>query len=130
MRGWKHSTGIEMHSLLLVDDEPDMLFVWRYILSNAGYHVRTGLNGVAALELIDAQRPDLVITDWMMPVMSGEELCRALRAHPTYSTIPVLVHSAISIRPGDVDRSWNEWLVKPAGRQAFLATVARLCGKT
>lgn len=116
-----------MRSVLLVDDEPDQLFVWRYILTDADYRVRGAPNGAAALEMLRLDRADLVITDWMMPVMNGAELCRALRAHPTLNDIPVLVLTSVLSPSNPVDRAWNDWLVKPANRDDFLATVARLC---
>jgi CheY-like chemotaxis protein len=116
-----------MPSVLLVDDEPDLVSAWHYILTDAGYRVRSASNGVAALEMLRADRADLVITDWMMPVMNGAELCRALRAHPTLADIRVLVLTSVSSPSNPIDRVWDEWLVKPASREDFLATVARLC---
>lgn len=116
-----------MRSVLLVDDEPDLLFVWRYILTEAGYAVRDAPNGAVALEMLRLEPADLIITDWMMPVMTGAELCRALRAHPALADIPVLVHTSVSPPPNPVDDGWDEWLLKPASREDFLVTVARLC---
>ncbi|BEU28187.1 response regulator [Paraburkholderia sp. 22B1P] len=116
-----------MPTVLLVDDEPDMLFVWRHILTNAGYTVRVAVNGVAALDQLRIARPQLVVTDWMMPVLNGNELCRAIRSDQELCGIPVLVFTAVSRRPVQGRPMWDEWLVKPASRDHFLATVARLC---
>lgn len=118
-----------MRSVLLVDDEPDLLFAWRYILTDAGYRVRGASNGGAALEMLRLDRADLVITDWMMPFMNGAELCRVLRAHPTFADIPVIVLTSVPPPSNPIDRGWDEWLVKPASREDFLATVARLCNQ-
>lgn len=116
-----------MRSVLLVDDESQLLFVWRYILTDAGYRVRSAPNGAVALEMLRLERADLIITDWMMPVMNGAELCRVLRAHRAFASIPVLVFTSVSSPSNPVDGGWDEWLVKPASREEFLAAVARLC---
>jgi CheY-like chemotaxis protein len=80
--GTKTGGQIFMYSILLVDDEADLLAAWHLILHAEGYEVRCAVNGVEALELMRQGVPDLVITDWMMPVMGGAELCRRLRAQP------------------------------------------------
>ncbi|CAE6815779.1 Regulator of RpoS [Paraburkholderia nemoris] len=78
-----------MKSILLVDDESDLLAAWHLILTSEGYDVRCAANGAEALESMRQRVPDLVITDWMMPLMGGAELspcaCAAApgsRAHP------------------------------------------------
>ena len=117
-----------MPSVLLVDDEPDMLFVWRFILRNAGYDVRCAANGRIALNLLLEKVADVVVSDWMMPVMNGEELCRQLRSDPRFCTVPVLIFTAMSPLPPDrTGHFWDEWLVKPATREVFLDAVAQLC---
>lgn len=121
--------GQTMSTVLLVDDEPDMLFVWRHILTNAGYTVRVAPNGAFALDQLRVAHADLVVTDWMMPIMNGGELCRALRADPTLGDIPVLVFTAVSRPPFQGRPYWDEWIVKPASREYVLATVARLCNR-
>jgi CheY-like chemotaxis protein len=117
-----------MPSVLLVDDEPDMLFVWRFILRNAGYDVRCAANGRIAFDLLLEKVADVVVSDWMMPVMNGEELCRRLRGHPAFGAVPVLIFTAMSPLPPDrKGHLWDEWLVKPATREVFLDAVAQLC---
>lgn len=116
-----------MPTVLLVDDEPDMLFVWRHVLTNAGYKVRVAADGVAALEQLRDGPANLVITDWMMPRMNGAELCRAIRADRELCDTPLLVFTAVSRSPVQGKPPWDEWLVKPARRDYFLAAVARLC---
>jgi CheY-like chemotaxis protein len=110
--------GQTMSTVLLVDDEPD---------TNAGYTVRVAPNGAVALDQLRVARAHLVITDWMMPIMNGGELCRALRADPALRDIPVLVFTAVSRPPNPGGPCWDEWIVKPASREYVLATVARLC---
>ena len=81
--------------LLIVDDEPDIRFMMRIILERAGYQVAEASNGAAAIEAISLSRPDLVLTDLMMPVMNGDRLIRALRADPETASIPILMVSAV-----------------------------------
>ncbi|WP_246793617.1 response regulator [Burkholderia perseverans] len=83
-----------MKTILLVDDEFDVLVVWRLLLTQAGYRVLTAPNGAAALEAIRAQRPDLVVTDFMMPEMSGADVCAALAAEPAWRDVPVILCSS------------------------------------
>lgn len=78
---------------MVVDDEPDLRFILRRIFQGAGHHVREAGHGAAALEMVAAARPGLVVTDMMMPVMGGAELIRRLRAAPGTATIPIMAVS-------------------------------------
>ncbi|WCM18747.1 response regulator [Paraburkholderia bryophila] len=121
---------IFMYSIVLVDDEPDLLAAWRLILHEEGYEVRCAANGAEALELMRRRLPDLVITDWMMPVMGGGELCRRLRAQPNLAQVPILVHTSAPppVNEATAERNaWNVCLQKPVPMQVFLTTVGRLC---
>ncbi|GAA0495737.1 hypothetical protein Ade02nite_18220 [Paractinoplanes deccanensis] len=82
-----------MAKVLVVDDEPDLRFLHRRILSRAGHEVIEAGDGVAALEAVRSSPPDLVVTDVMMPVMDGIEFIRELRADPATAAIPVLAVS-------------------------------------
>ncbi|WP_203737772.1 response regulator [Actinoplanes cyaneus] len=79
-----------MGRILVVDDEPDLLFILRRVFTRAGHEVTEADNGAAALAAVQQSPPDLVVTDIMMPVMSGVELIRALRADPATAAIPIL----------------------------------------
>ena len=79
-----------MAKILVVDDEPDARFLLRYAFERAGHEVSEAANGQAALQAIADSRPDLVVTDVMMPVMDGVELIRRLRANPDTAHIPIL----------------------------------------
>lgn len=115
-----------MHSILLVDDDPEILAAWQFVLVNEGYDVRCAPNGVQALEYLKHEVPDLIITDWMMPLMGGAELCRQLRAHPELAHVPILVHSAVPQAAEEV-QTWTVRLHKPARMNLFLTTVEQLC---
>ena len=82
-------------AVLVVEDEPDIRETLRDILETEGYSVRCAANGREALEaLAEMPRPQLILLDLMMPVMSGYELLRELRANDALSSIPVTVVSA------------------------------------
>ncbi len=93
-----------MKTILIVDDEFDMLTVWRLLLEQCGYAVITASNGAIALDRVRETLPDLIVTDYMMPVMTGTELCAALAREPDWRRIPVILCSAaaeIPVPPGE-----------------------------
>lgn len=118
-----------MHSILLVDDEPEILAAWRLILEREGYEVSCASNGAEAVARTASRVPDLIVTDWMMPVMDGGELCRRLRAMPQLAEVPVLVQTAVP-PPESEAKNWNACLRKPVSAELFLTTVAQLCSRT
>jgi two-component system alkaline phosphatase synthesis response regulator PhoP len=80
--------------ILVVDDEAHILHVLSLKLRNAGYEVVTAVDGEDGFELAGQYLPDLVITDFQMPYMTGLELCRALAANDPTAHIPVLILTA------------------------------------
>lgn len=88
-----------MKTILLVDDEFDLLTVWRMLLERLGYAVVTAQNGAVALQLVRQSKPDLILTDCMMPTMSGLELCAALERDPDLRMIPIILCSAAADIP-------------------------------
>ena len=68
--------------ILVADDETHILHVVSLKLRNAGYHVLTARDGQEALEMAQSEKPDLIITDYHMPMLSGLELCRRLKQDP------------------------------------------------
>jgi len=80
--------------ILVADDEAHILHVVSMKLRNAGYQVITAVDGEEALELCTAERPDLLITDFQMPFLSGLELCKNLRAQEETQDIPAMMLTA------------------------------------
>ncbi|SMG57972.1 response regulator [Paraburkholderia susongensis] len=116
-----------MRSILLVDDEPEILAAWCLILECEGYEVSCASNGAEALACVSAHVPDLIVTDWMMPVMDGAELCHRLKTMPQFVNVPILVHTAVPPPDSDDAKNWSLCLRKPSGAELFLTTVAQLC---
>ena len=88
-------------TVLIVEDEPAQSEVLAYNLKAEGYHVITADNGEDALILIDENMPDLILLDWMMPHVSGIEVCRRLKIRSETRSIPIIMLSA---RSEEIDR--------------------------
>jgi CheY-like chemotaxis protein len=85
-----------MPTILVVEDEFAIAELLEMALTDAGYEVLTAANGRQALErMAEAPRPDLIITDFMMPVLNAAGLVEALRSDPTYRDIPYIVMSSV-----------------------------------
>lgn len=84
-----------MAVVLVVDDEFGIAEVLQAILEDEGHRVVTAINGRAAMERMADQRPDLVLTDYMMPVMDGAALIKAMSADPKLSGIPIAMMSSL-----------------------------------
>ncbi|MGF9699489.1 ATP-binding protein [Paenibacillus sp. MABNR03] len=118
------------HTILIVDDDPVNRQVLFNLLSTERYRVISADSGAAALKLRE-QYPgiDLVITDWMMPRMSGMELCRKLREHNSLSELPILMLTARGL-PEDIRLGFqagaNDFLSKPVDAGELRARVRTL----
>jgi two-component system phosphate regulon response regulator PhoB len=101
---------------LVVDDDPDIRDVIAYMLELAGFDVHWESNGEAGLALALAVRPDVVLLDWMMPRMSGVEVCSALRANTDLASVAVIMLTAraqeVDVRRG-FDAGADDYIVKP-----------------
>jgi two-component system, chemotaxis family, response regulator PixH len=120
-----------MKSILVVDDMQSELELLRQYLAQAGYSVTTANDGQAALNQVAQQKPDVIVTDLMMPDMGGLELCRALKKDPSTADIPVI---ACSVKSRDVDRMWATkqgvitYLVKPCTKEELVEAVQAIVG--
>ncbi|NCV11245.1 MAG: response regulator [Rhodobacteraceae bacterium] len=88
-------------TILLVEDEPAQREMLAYNLEAEGFDVITADNGEDGLLMVEENNPDLIILDWMMPQLSGIEVCRRLKSNPKTRQIPVIMLSA---RAEEVDR--------------------------
>lgn len=102
--------------VLLVEDEPAQREVLAYNLEAEGFAVIQASNGEDALMLVDEEAPDIIILDWMMPHLSGIEVCRRLKMRPETHRIPIIMLSA---RGEEVDRvrgletGADDYIIKP-----------------
>jgi len=81
--------------ILVVDDEPDLLWALRYALGDEGDEVDTAQSAAEALIIIEERRPDLIVMDVVMPGIDGFELCRRLRRDPRFASIPIIFLTAL-----------------------------------
>jgi CheY-like chemotaxis protein len=89
--------------------------------------VATAINGKQALARLDELTPDLIMLDYMMPIMDGSQTLAAIRANPTFASVPVIMMSSLeeaSVRETCTD--YNAFLRKPFRAMAVLKTVERL----
>ena len=115
-----------MSTILLVDDEPDLLAVLAILLELERYQVATAPDGAQALEMVRSRAIALVLTDLMMPVMNGIELCLALRQDPATRHIPIILNSAGAEQPPGEGVLYDVFMSKPAHFQEQLAHIRRL----
>ncbi len=80
-----------MHTILIADDDQDIRAVIRAKLEMLGYRLIEASHGDQALELARAERPDLLLIDWMMPGITGIEVVQRLRQEPSLKHIPVII---------------------------------------
>ncbi|GIH74282.1 response regulator transcription factor [Planobispora longispora] len=118
-----------MASVLVVEDDSDIQFMISFLLKKAGHQVRTADDGQAALQKWAEERPDLVILDWMMPGLTGPEVCSRMRALPGGQDVAVLMLTAKSEKD-DVTEAFaagvDDYMTKPFSPKELPERVAAL----
>jgi signal transduction histidine kinase/CheY-like chemotaxis protein/class 3 adenylate cyclase len=115
--------------ILVVDDNPDLRAYVSHVLQHVGYQIRTAHNGAVAYEIAQTFRPDLILTDWMMPEVTGLELIQLIRAHPDLSSTPIVLLTAKvddETRIEGVEQGADAYLGKPFNDRELLAEVRNL----
>jgi two-component system response regulator VicR len=107
--------------ILVVDDDRPIRDVISTVLEEAGYEIRQAIHGSEAIALVDDAQPDLIITDLMMPIIDGIELCRYAKAHG--NIVVILMSSA---PPGVIDAGHDAFLPKPFSLDTLESLVAGL----
>ncbi|MGL5011427.1 MAG: response regulator, partial [Paracoccaceae bacterium] len=120
-------------SVLLVEDEPAQREVLSYNLAAEGFRVTTAADGDEALMLVGEAAPDLILLDWMLPNVSGIEVCRRLKLRPETRLIPIIM---ISARSEEVDRvrgletGADDYIIKPYSVVELIARVRAALRRT
>src|ERR1700733_9628765 len=115
--------------VLLVEDEAALVTMLRYNLEKQGFRVEEATDGQEALTRIAETQPDLVLLDWMLPVVSGIEVCRQIRRRPATRDLPVIM---VTARTEDQDavRALNtgadDYITKPFNIDSLLARMRAL----
>ena len=112
--------------VLIVEDEPAQREVLNYNLHSEGYRIALAANGEEALLLVEEELPDIIVLDWMLPAVSGIEVCRQLKTRAATRGIPIIM---ISAKSEEVDRvrgletGADDYMVKPYSVSELLARV-------
>jgi two-component system phosphate regulon response regulator PhoB len=112
--------------VLVVDDEADLLTLVRYNLEREGFEVGEAVDGDEAMLMIAERRPDLVLLDWMLPRLSGIEVCRRIRRSAETQNLPVIMLTARgeeSDRVRGLDCGADDYVVKPFSPSELVARV-------
>ena len=116
-------------TVLVVEDEASLVAMLRYNLEKQGFEVEEAVDGQEAIARITESPPDIVLLDWMLPVMSGIEVCRQIRRRPATRDLPVIM---VTARTEDQDavRGLNtgadDYITKPFSMDALLARMRAL----
>jgi two-component system alkaline phosphatase synthesis response regulator PhoP len=120
-----------MSKVIVIDDEPFILMLIEDKLKNAHIDIITLRKSKNAAEIIKREKPDLVILDWMMPELSGIELCRILKNDPNLADIPIFMLTA---KGQDADEQLGlkcgvaRYITKPFSPKALLEMVQEVTG--
>ena len=121
-----------VNTVVVVDDDPDIRALVAMKLENAGYAVTVASDGDAGLAAALAEQPDLVVLDWMMPGLTGIEVCRILRDDPRTSGTAVLLLTARA-QEEDIERGFaagaDDYLVKPFSVRELAGRVESLMAR-
>jgi two-component system, chemotaxis family, response regulator PixH len=113
-------------TILIVEDSPSELELMSHYLKESGYNVIKASGAKEALEQASLQNPDAIVTDVVMPGMSGFELCRSLKKNPATQKLPIVICSSKNL---EIDRLWamkqgaDVYLTKPYTREQLLRAI-------
>ncbi len=113
-------------SVLVVDDEPNIVLSLEFIMKQAGFEVRVARDGDEALGAIEASPPDLVLLDVMMPNRDGYDVCQTIRANPAWTDIHIIMLTA---KGRDIEREKgmalgaDDYITKPFSTREVIARV-------
>ncbi|AUT00340.1 two-component system response regulator [Nostoc sp. CENA543] len=113
-------------TILIVEDSPSELELMSHYLQESGYNVIKSASAKEAIEKASLYQPDVIVSDVVMPEMSGFELCRSLKKNPVTAKVPIIICSS---KNQPIDRLWamrqgaNAYITKPYTREHLLRTI-------
>ena len=113
-------------SVLVVDDEPNIVRSLEFLMGQAGYRVRVVHDGEQALQAVQEQRPDLILLDLMIPKRNGYEVCQAIRENPDWQDIHIIMLTAKgqeAEREKGIELGANDYVTKPFSTRALVKKV-------
>ena len=119
--------------VLIVEDEPPLVEVLRYNFQNAGFDTLTTMDGEEALIMVEEESPDLIVLDWMLPGLSGIEVCRTIRERRKTRATPIIMLTARG-EEGDrirgLDAGADDYVVKPFSPNELVARARAVIRRT
>jgi DNA-binding response OmpR family regulator len=119
-------------SVLVVDDEPNIVLSLEFLMAQAGFDVRIASDGDAALKALSERAPDLVLLDVMLPGRNGYDLCQTIRANPDWKEVRILMLTAKSReveREKGLALGADDYITKPFSTRELVEQVKRLLAK-
>jgi CheY-like chemotaxis protein len=113
-----------MTTILVVDDEPSIVDTLSEILSFEGYQVSAASDGKEALQVLAASAPDVIIIDYMMPVLDGIQVLTAMETIAGCKATRAILMSAVAEPPAE-SRLWHAFLRKPFDIDALMTAIER-----
>jgi DNA-binding response OmpR family regulator len=116
-------------SVLLVDDEPNIVLSLEFLMKQAGYDVRIARDGDAALQAVNDRTPDLILLDVMTPGRDGYEVCQTIRANPAWRNVKIVMLTAKSReveREKGLALGADDYITKPFSTRELVDRVKRL----
>jgi chemotaxis family two-component system response regulator PixH len=115
-----------MGTILIVEDTPSEMELLTHYLKESGYSVISAVSAKEALNIAIEQKPTVIVTDIVMPGMSGFELCRNLKKHPVTEKVPIIICTS---KNQEIDRLWgmkqgaDAYLTKPFTREQLVRAI-------
>ena len=122
-----------MAEILIADDEPNQIELMKFNLEKNGFLIKSAFNGEQALDMIYEKKPNVLIADWMMPKMSGIELCKILRSNKDTMLLPIIMLSARSEEADKslgLDTGADDYISKPFSPRELVSRVKALIRRT
>ena len=118
-------------TVLLVDDEPNIILSLQFLIEQAGYEARVARDGEAALKAIEEHKPDLVLLDVMLPKRDGFDVCERVRANPAWKDIRIVMLTAKgrdSEREKGLALGADAYITKPFSTREAMELIKRFLG--
>lgn len=116
-------------TILLVDDEKDILVALKELLEMEGYKIICASNGEEGVKKFREFTPDLIISDMMMPILNGNEMIKLIRDNATYPKVPIIMMSSVTALSKIENPSWDAFIRKPSGIDNILNVIKKLLNK-
>jgi CheY-like chemotaxis protein len=124
-----HASGVSQPTILVVENEVSNRLLIERVLSTRGYHCISASNGLEALNILDAEHVDLILTDLSMPVLDGYRATQLIRARPNMEHVPIVAVTAYALHDESeaaMQMGCTEYLTKPFKPRQLLEVVDRL----